>query len=238
MSVLQPTPTTPTRPGLTQTQPSALTESQYVVNTARSFLGTPYVWGGDSRNGVDCSALLQLVWKSAGVDIPRTTYDQYQTGTPVSANNLRPGDAVFFRGSDPRGNLPGHVGIYIGNGKMIQAEQTGTNVMISTFSPTGDYVGARRYGDGNAPPAGGAPTGTGTPAGTPATSPLATQAQASTQALTALRALLATAPARVPTVNPGFTPLTTAAASTPAPVAAFSSPLLTGSFGAPLAALR
>ena len=106
----------------------------------------------------------------------------------------------------------------------------------------GGYSSILGAANGTAPPNYGG--GSGSPStvtpplpGQPVPSPLATQAQASTQALTALRALLATAPARVPTVNPGFTPLTAPAASAPAPVAAFSSALLTGSFGAPLAAL-
>lgn len=116
------------------------------VKIASTFLGVPYVWGGESPKGFDCSGLLQYVWSQKGVNIPRTTYDQWQTGQHVDANNLQAGDAVFFRGSDPRGDLPGHVGIYLGAGKFIESPHTGATVRISSLSRRTDYAGARRYG--------------------------------------------------------------------------------------------
>jgi len=108
-------------------------------------IGTPYVWGGARPGGFDCSGLLQYAWGRAGVKIPRTTYDQWRKGTAIARGQLRPGDAVFFRGSDARGNLPGHVGMYIGGGKFIEAPHTGANVRISTLAGRSDYQGARRY---------------------------------------------------------------------------------------------
>lgn len=115
------------------------------VDLVRSYVGTPYVWGGESPKGFDCSGLLQFVWGKEGVSIPRTTYDQFRAGKAVSVQNLRPGDAVFFTGSDPRNGLPGHVGMYIGGGRFIEAPHTGARVQISTLAGRSDFVGARRY---------------------------------------------------------------------------------------------
>ena len=111
---------------------------------AKQYLGTPYVYGGTSSSGVDCSGLVQLAAKASGIDIPRTTYDQINVGQAVSKNNLQEGDLVFFRGSGGSASAPGHVGIYIGNGQYIQAPKTGDVVKISNLSGRSDYVGARR----------------------------------------------------------------------------------------------
>lgn len=119
------------------------------MNLAAHMLGIPYVWGGESLKGFDCSGLLQYVWNKQGVQIPRTTYDQFKAGTPVNPNQLQPGDAVFFKGSDSKtvkGQvLPGHVGIYIGAGKYIEAPHTGSNVRISSLKNARSFMGARRY---------------------------------------------------------------------------------------------
>jgi cell wall-associated NlpC family hydrolase len=119
------------------------------INLAAHFLGVPYVWGGTSPKGFDCSGLLQYVWAKQGVQIPRTTYDQFKAGSPVNAKQLQPGDAVFFKGSDSKmvnGQvLPGHVGIYIGGGKYIEAPHTGANVRISSLSKARNFMGARRF---------------------------------------------------------------------------------------------
>jgi hypothetical protein len=115
------------------------------VSLAEEYIGTPYVWGGESPKGFDCSGLLQYVWGKSGVQIPRTTYEQWQAGRQVGRGQLRYGDAVFFRGSDARGNLPGHVGIYIGGGRFIESPHSGSTVHISRLAGRRDYVGARRY---------------------------------------------------------------------------------------------
>ena len=119
------------------------------VQLAKDYLGTPYVWGGDSTKGFDCSGLLQYVWAKQGVPIPRTTYDQFKQGQKISTGSLRPGDAVFFKGSDSKvvdGQLlPGHVGMYIGDGQIIQAPHTGTTVQITPLKDMSGYMGARRY---------------------------------------------------------------------------------------------
>ena len=129
-----------------QIQGHATRRTQAAISLAEDYLGTPYVWGGDNPNkGFDCSGLLQYVWSRAGVSIPRTTYDQFRAGTPVSKSSLQPGDAVFFTGSDPQNGLPGHVGMYLGGGKIIEAPHTGADVQISNLSDHKDFVGARRY---------------------------------------------------------------------------------------------
>lgn len=129
----------------------SVTETQgakTIVGLARQYIGTPYVWGGESPKGFDCSGFAQFLYGKAGIRIPRTTYTQWQTGHSVPKGQLAPGDLVFFRGSDSVGGLPGHVGIYIGGGKMIDAPHTGANVRIESVNTFGGYMGARRYGNG------------------------------------------------------------------------------------------
>lgn len=115
------------------------------LDLASQYIGTPYRWGGAAPGGFDCSGLLQYVWGKAGVSIPRTTYEQIKAGTPVPKENLQPGDAVFFAGSDAKDGLPGHVGMYVGDGKFIEAPRTGLDVRVSDLSSRGDFAGARRF---------------------------------------------------------------------------------------------
>ncbi|SFN24530.1 Cell wall-associated hydrolase, NlpC family [Streptomyces sp. cf124] len=89
---------------------------------ARAQIGKPYVWGATGPGSYDCSGLTQAAWKAAGVDLPRTTYDQVEAGTTVPLADAKPGDLVFFYD-----NI-GHVGLYIGNGMMIHAPKPGTYV--------------------------------------------------------------------------------------------------------------
>lgn len=115
------------------------------VTAIKSYIGTPYVWGGSTPKGFDCSGLIQYVWKQNGVNVPRTSQQQWKAGSQVQANALRPGDAVFFAGSDGTMQSPGHVGMYIGDGKFVESPHTGSTVHISTLAGRTDYVGARRY---------------------------------------------------------------------------------------------
>lgn len=113
-----------------------------IVEVARRYLGTKYVWGGASpKTGFDCSGLLQWAAAQSGLKIPRTTYEQVKAGTPVQPGQLREGDAVFF-GSPSNVH---HVGIYIGGGKFLEAPHTGAVVRISTLAGRRDFVAARRY---------------------------------------------------------------------------------------------
>jgi cell wall-associated NlpC family hydrolase len=124
-------------------------EDMAAVKLAEHYLGTPYVYGGDKPGGFDCSGLLQFVWGKNGVHIPRTTYQQWGAGKAVNMKDLQPGDAVFYRGSDSivQGGkvLPGHVAMYIGNGKVIQAPHTGADVQITPLSAMGPAMGARSF---------------------------------------------------------------------------------------------
>ena len=95
------------------------------IRAAEGFIGVHYVYGGTTPSGFDCSGLMQYVWREAGVNLPRTAAEQQQVGTMVSGeSNLEPGDLVFF------GSPAYHVGMYLGNGYMIDAPRTGENVQI------------------------------------------------------------------------------------------------------------
>jgi cell wall-associated NlpC family hydrolase len=115
------------------------TVGQRAVALARRELGVPYVWGGESPSGFDCSGLVAYVYGRLGVRLPRVASDQYRAGRHVSRSMLRPGDLVFFHGL-------GHVGIYTGEGRFIHAPHTGDVVRISTLSGWYDetYAGASR----------------------------------------------------------------------------------------------
>ena len=105
-----------------------------VTSYARQYLGTPYVWGGTSPSGFDCSGFVQYVYRNAaGISLPRDTYGQIGAGSRVSQDQLQPGDLVFPDA--------GHVGIYIGGGQMIHASKPGDVVKIS--SVWAFYAGVR-----------------------------------------------------------------------------------------------
>ena len=105
-----------------------------IIAKAEKSLGVKYVWGGTSlTNGVDCSGLVQAVYASFGINLPRTTYDQINVGNTVPVNKLQAGDLLFFD-TEPSNKGADHVGIYIGNGQFIQAPHTGDVVKISNLS--------------------------------------------------------------------------------------------------------
>jgi cell wall-associated NlpC family hydrolase len=111
-----------------------------VVGIALGYLGTPYVYGGASPRGFDCSGFVMYVFAQLGISLPHNAAAQYGAGSPVSRSQLQPGDLVFFDGL-------GHVGIYIGSGQFVHAPHTGDVVKISSLSESwysSTYVGARR----------------------------------------------------------------------------------------------
>ncbi|WP_411680851.1 NlpC/P60 family protein [Clostridium thailandense] len=110
-----------------------------VVSYASNFLGTPYVWGGTSPSGFDCSGFTQYVYGHFGVGLGRTTYEQISDGVAVSRSQLQPGDLVLFGTS----SNPHHVGIYVGDGMYIHAPRTGDVVKVSSLD-RGDFVAGRR----------------------------------------------------------------------------------------------
>jgi cell wall-associated NlpC family hydrolase len=115
-----------------------------IVATAESQLGVPYQWGGEAAGkDFDCSGLTQFCCRAAGISIPRTAAEQYAAGPKVNGA-LLPGDLVFFVGSDGTTKNPGHVGICLGGGKMIDAPFTGAVVRVDTIADIGNYVGATR----------------------------------------------------------------------------------------------
>ncbi|WP_235000806.1 C40 family peptidase [Marinactinospora thermotolerans] len=107
---------------------------------AKSKIGTPYRYGATGPDSFDCSGLVQWAYQQVGIEIGRTTYDQYEEGTAVSRTDLRPGDLVFFYSG------PSHVGMYAGDGEMIHAPSSGKDVQIVSMSGYFDdhYQGARR----------------------------------------------------------------------------------------------
>jgi hypothetical protein len=131
----QARPVPGSRPGLA---PLALQQ-------AMAQLGTPYVWGGARPGGFDCSGLVFYVYGQLGIKLPRVAADQAKVGTPVTRDQLAPGDAVFF--ADSSGYIH-HMGLYVGDGRFVHAPRSGETVRIDDLT-TGfyarQYAGARRY---------------------------------------------------------------------------------------------
>ena len=98
-----------------------------IIETAMKYIGVPYVWGGTSPSGFDCSGLVQYVFAENGISLPRTTYEQQAVVAPVSLVALQPGDLVFW------GDSAYHVGIYIGDGMYIHAPSPGQSVCIQSY---------------------------------------------------------------------------------------------------------
>lgn len=149
-------------------------EGQAVVAEAKKYLGLPYVWGGtDPAKGLDCSGLVQLVYKNLGYDLPRVSYQQAASGRPVaSMAEAQPGDLIAWDNSS-RNNGVDHIAIYIGGGKMIEAPRTGLDVRIIDVPSTPDVI--RRIipdAPAGAPAALTASSAVGSPAGLPVGSPM------------------------------------------------------------------
>ena len=100
-------------------------------------LGKPYIWGGTGPAGYDCSGLVMMAYRAAGIDIPRTSQAQWAYGRQIPASQLRPGDLVFFAGADGTITAPGHVGIVLRLGIMIDAPTTGQDIQIQPYGPAG-----------------------------------------------------------------------------------------------------
>lgn len=115
-----------------------------LLGYAQSFLGTPYVFGGTSPKGFDCSGFTQYCYRLIGISINRTAQNQYANGVPVDKDALMPGDLVFFANTYSSSDAITHVGIYIGNGQFIHAANSQVGVVISELSSS--YYSARYYG--------------------------------------------------------------------------------------------
>lgn len=100
------------------------------IATAMTYLGVPYVWGGESYGGVDCSGLTMLAWESAGVDLPHLSRAQYGYGTHVSLGDMEAGDLIFWSSDGSQSGIY-HVAMYLGDGEMIEAPTFGVPVRVT-----------------------------------------------------------------------------------------------------------
>jgi cell wall-associated NlpC family hydrolase len=112
--------------------------AQVAVNTALAQVGDPYVYGAGGPDAFDCSGLTQYAYSAAGVSLPHSSASQSRMGTPVSRDQLQPGDLVFFY------SPVSHVGMYIGNGQMVHASTSGQPVKVASLDSMGSYNSARR----------------------------------------------------------------------------------------------
>jgi cell wall-associated NlpC family hydrolase len=112
--------------------------------TAYGFLGTRYRFGGSGKNGIDCSSFVQKVFRELEVSLPRTAREQFEIGDEVSPGDLQKGDLIFFR---TYAHFPSHVGIYLGNNRMIHASSSDRRVVISPMNTPyyrSRFIGAKR----------------------------------------------------------------------------------------------
>lgn len=127
---------------------SASANGSAIAQYALQFVGYPYVYGGSSPSGFDCSGFVRYVCSQKGYSVNRTASAQMDNGTPVSYSQLQPGDLVFFNNGNSSKRAT-HVGIYIGNGQFVHASTSTTGVIISDMNSayyTTGFVGARRLG--------------------------------------------------------------------------------------------
>ena len=127
--------------GARQCEPAiGLTSSNYAsaaITFASQQLGKPYLWGATGPDAFDCSGLTMMAYRSAGIDIPRTANQQWRWGPRVASGQVQPGDLVFFAGARGTTKAPGHVGIVIGHGLMIDAPSPGLQVRIEPYANSG-----------------------------------------------------------------------------------------------------
>ncbi|MGH3137568.1 MAG: C40 family peptidase [Gaiellaceae bacterium] len=129
------------RPRVAPVQPEVVPVGERAVHVALKAVGVPYRWGGESPStGFDCSGLVRWAYGRVGIDLPHNSYALYGEGRRVSESHLEPGDVLFFEGL-------GHVGLYLGRGRMVHAPQSGRDVEVVRLGGTGyggRLIGARR----------------------------------------------------------------------------------------------
>lgn len=117
-----------------------------IVRTARSFIGVPYLWGGNTQDGLDCSGFTMAVYRLNGLNLPRSSREQFETGHFVSKAELREGDLVFFRTA--AADKISHVGVYVGEDEFIHAPGRGRTISTGSFRNgyfLRQYAGGRNY---------------------------------------------------------------------------------------------
>jgi cell wall-associated NlpC family hydrolase len=102
-------------------------------------IGKPYVWGGAGPNAFDCSGLVRFAWSVAGISLPHNAAAQYQSTSRISGGALQPGDLVFYGSPEPY-----HVSMYVGNGQVVAADNSGSNVRVESISWVGQPMGYGR----------------------------------------------------------------------------------------------
>lgn len=144
-----PSITKPTKPAKKKEEPVKRDRSDMggiAARTAERFVGIPYRWGGDTVvDGMDCSGFVRAVYNLCGVNIPRTSREQYRVGDAVGRDELKDGDLVFFGASPDEIN---HVGIFVGNGRFVHAPRRGDDIKVSSMDESyfqKRFVGAKRY---------------------------------------------------------------------------------------------
>jgi len=152
MPVLVPPPSAPAPPSATfalgdERWPGDATvdsRARELIERGFSFLGTPYVWGGEGESGFDCSGFTQFLFAGTGYALPRQARNQFKVGDEIAADDLLPGDLVFF---STYSSGASHVGIYIGDGQFLHASSGPDQVTVSSLAQryyTNRYLGARR----------------------------------------------------------------------------------------------
>ena len=101
-----------------------------IIKESNTYLGTPYLWGGTRRNGIDCSAFVKNVYLSIGIKLPRVSQNQAKVGKTITLDKIRKGDLIFFETDKNRPNTVSHVGIYLGSGNLIHASSKNKKVVI------------------------------------------------------------------------------------------------------------
>lgn len=114
-----------------------------LLNTSYTYLGVPYLWGGTTKSGIDCSAFVQKSYSGIGVNLPRVSRDQAKVGKPVSLVSVREGDLLFFETDSKRPGVISHVGMYVGKGRIIHASSSSKKVIIADLN-TGYFLNKMR----------------------------------------------------------------------------------------------
>lgn len=143
VSVKQKTAAKPSSASTTSTVKSSSSKVAKIISTAKNLMGIPYVWGGTTTSGFDCSGFTQYVFARNGITLPRTAAEQFTVGTVISRSNLKVGDLIFFTTYKAGAS---HLGIYLGNNNFIHASST-KGVTISSLTSdyySSRYIGARR----------------------------------------------------------------------------------------------